>query len=135
MYMSIKMDEDEKNVEMGIGMKFNSIGELKNIQDKIKKAQSLNNQSGRIDAMKNDSPLSKFTGNENEKVAYNYNESGFTRVTTVPEPTEEEAKEMETLFSESNDADNEFIQYFEESYYTVKLVFPKPLDIAVKFYE
>lgn len=125
MYMKMHMDEDAGVMNMGIGMKFNSIAELKGIQEKIKKAQSLNAQSGQADAMKNGSPLGKFSGDNDGKVAYDYSESGFSRITTMPVPTEEETEEMLDLFDENDETDKEFMKYFEASYYTVKLVFPK----------
>jgi hypothetical protein len=125
MYMTMNMDEDAGKMNMGIGMKFNSINDLKDIQDKIKKAQSLNAQSGQADAMKNGSPLGKFAGNDDAKVAYNYSNSGFSRLTTMPELSEAEYEEMESMFDDNDETDKEFMQYFEASYYNVELVFPK----------
>lgn len=133
MYMEMHMDEDNGVMNMGIGMKFKSIEDLKGIQDRIKKAQSLNAQSDQADAMKNSSPLGKLSGDNSGQVAYDYSNKSFTRTTTLPALTDEEVAEKENLFNTENEQNKEFIEYFEASYYTIKLVFPKKVkSINVK---
>ncbi|SHH03422.1 hypothetical protein [Winogradskyella jejuensis] len=125
MYMTMKMDEDSGEMNMGIGMKFKSIEDLKGIQEKIKKAQSINQQADQVDMMKNQSPLGALEGGNN-KVDYNMTAKGFSRKTTVAEKTEEQIDELNSLLSEEVDEmSKEFLKYFEASKYTVKLVFPK----------
>ncbi|RZN82233.1 MAG: hypothetical protein EVB11_09030 [Winogradskyella sp.] len=129
MYMTMQMDEDAGKMNMGIGMKFNSISDLKDIQNKIKKAQSLNSQSGQVDMMKSQTPLGALSGSD-DNVDYNYSDTMFSRTTTIAEKTEEELEELNSLFEGEDETDKEFMQYFEASYYTVKLVFPKRVKSA-----
>ncbi len=124
MYMTIKMNEDEGIMDVGIGMEFSSIEELKNIQDKLKKVQSLSSQGNHIDGMKSGSPLGKFMESDDKNVSYNMTENGFARTTTVS-ISEDEEKVMEELFDETDEDDKEFKKYFEEATYNVKLTFPK----------
>ncbi|RNC87620.1 MAG: hypothetical protein ED556_00040 [Winogradskyella sp.] len=125
MYMTMHVDEEKAKMNMGIGMKFNSINDLKDIQKKIKKAQSLGDENKQIDAMRDGSPMGKFMGDNDGNVAYNYTTSGFTRSTAMPDLSEEEYNEMNALFNNTSESDKEFMDYFKASYYTVKLVFPK----------
>lgn len=124
MFMTMKIDEDEGIMDVGIGLEFESIADLKNIQDKIKKVQNLNGQGEELEAMKNGSPIGKFMGSDEERVSYSMTANGFERTTTV-EYTAEEAEAMGKLFDETDEADSELMEYFEESYYKVKLTFPK----------
>ncbi|WP_179344099.1 hypothetical protein [Winogradskyella ursingii] len=124
MFMNMKLDEDAGIMDIGIGMKFESIEDLKNIQDKIKKVQSLNQQGDQLEAMKSGSPLGKFMGTDDSTVRYDLTTDGFSR-TTMVSVTEESEEVMEELFDETDEGDKEFIKYFEESYYNVKLTFPK----------
>ncbi|TCK65264.1 hypothetical protein DFQ05_2481 [Winogradskyella wandonensis] len=127
MYMTMKMDEDSGEMNMGIGMKFKSIEDLKGIQEKIKKAQSINQQADQVDMMKNQSPLGALEGG-NDKVDYNMTANGFSRKTTVGEKSEEEIEELNSLFNdEADEMSKEFLKYFEASKYTIKLVFPKKI--------
>ncbi|GGI55702.1 hypothetical protein [Winogradskyella haliclonae] len=129
MYMTMHMDENSGEMNMGIGMKFNSINDLKDIQAKIKKAQSLNSQSGQVDMMKSQTPLGALSGSD-DNVDYSYSDTMFSRVTTIAEKTEEELEELNALFKGEDETDKEFLDYFEASYYTVKLVFPKRVKSA-----
>ena len=124
MFMTMKMDEDEGIMDIGIGLDFDSLEGLKDIQDKIKKVQNINNQGEQLEVLKTGSPIGKFMGSDQERVSYNMTANGFERSTTV-EYTEEEAKAMDDLFDEADEADSELMEYFEESYYKVKLTFPK----------
>ena len=125
MYMTMKMDENSGEMNMAIGMKFNSIEGLKDIQKKIKQAQSLNEQGDQLDAVKSQTPLGSLAGGD-DNVRYSYTEKGFARSTAVAEKTEEEIGELESLFKDDADeTSKEFLQYFESATYTVKLVFPK----------
>ncbi|MBV7270608.1 hypothetical protein [Winogradskyella luteola] len=124
MFMTMKMDEGESVMDIGIGLNFNSIDDLKNIQEKIQKVQSLNGQGDQLNAMKYESPIGKFMGSDDENVIYNMTAKGFER-TTSTELSEEEMQSTDKLFDETDESDKEFIQYFEESYYNVELTFPK----------
>lgn len=124
MFMTMKMDEDEGVMDIGIGLNFDSLEDLKDIQDKIKKVQSLNGQGDQLNAMKNGSPIGKFMGADGESIKYSMTASGFERTTNM-EISEEEMESVEELFDETDESDKEFMQYFEESYYNVKLTFPK----------
>jgi hypothetical protein len=124
MFMTMKMDEDAGVMDLGVGMKFNSIEDLKNIQEKIKKAQSLNGQSGQVDALKGGSPIGKFMGDDDNNVSYVITDEGFFRITEA-QVLEEGAESMEELFDPSNEGDKEMMNYFEEAYYNVRLTFPK----------
>ncbi len=126
MYMKMHMDENTGEMDFGIGMHFNSINDLKDIQEKIRQAQSLNSQSGQVDAMKNNSPLGKFMGNDKNGVSYNYTAEGFSRKTTIVVPEEGEIDTFE-LFDPDDPSDKEFMEYFESAFYNVKLTFPKAI--------
>lgn len=125
MFMKMKMDEDEGIMNMGIGLNFNSIEDLKDINEKIKKAQSLNSQGDQVGSMKENSPLGNFFGSDENKTGYVLTETGFSRVTEINIPegaTEDETKE---LFDETSESNQEFVDYFENASYTIKLTFPK----------
>ncbi|EDP72224.1 hypothetical protein FBALC1_14022 [Flavobacteriales bacterium ALC-1] len=127
MFMNMKVDEDEGIMNLGIGLNFNSIDELKNINEKIRKAQSLNSQGDQVGSMKENSPLGNFFGSENNKTGYTLTEHSFSRITKIdiPEGTAEDA--MEELFNEEDESNQEFMDYFENAFYNVKLTFPKPV--------
>ena len=125
MFMTMKMDEDEGVMDIGIGLNFKSLDGLKDIQEKIKKAQSINGQGDQINAMKNGSPIGKFMGSDGERVNYLMSDSGFERVTSMEMSAEEFEQSMAELFDDTDESDKEFMQYFEESYYNVSLTFPK----------
>lgn len=127
MFMTMKMDEEKGEMNFGVGLNFNSIDDLKGIQEKIKKAQSLNAQNDQVEMMKTGSPLGKFMGGGEDKVAYIFTENTFSRVTAPNEITDELEEDMDTLFDEANESDKEFMEYFKEAYYNVKLTFPKPV--------
>lgn len=124
MFMTMKMDEDAGQMDIGIGLNFDSLEDLKDIQEKIKKVQSLNGQGDQLNAVKSGSPIGKFMGSDGENVIYKMNGSSFERITKM-EISEEELQSMAELFDETDESDKEFMQYFEESYYNVTLTFPK----------
>lgn len=125
MYMTMQVDEENDKMNMGIGLKFKSMEELKGIGDKIKEAQKFSGNKDKVEAAKTGSQMGKFMGNDDAKVDYDYNENGFTRITNLPVLTEEETEAQAILFSEDDESDMDFMKYFESSFYTVKLVFPK----------
>ena len=124
MFMTMKMDEDESIMDIGIGLNFDSLEDLKDIQEKIKKVQSLNGQGDQLNAMKNGSPIGKFMGTDGESIKYNMTASGFERITDM-DISDDESESMGELFDETDETDKEFMQYFEKSYYNVKLTFPR----------
>lgn len=125
MFMNMKMNEEEGIMNMGIGLNFSSIEDLKDINEKIKKAQSLNSQGDQVGAMKDNSPLGNFMGSDDNKVSYNFTKIGFTRVTKIDIAEGKAEDAEEELFDETNESNQEYMDYFENAYYTVKLTFPK----------
>ena len=125
MYMKMHMDEDNGVFDFGIGMDFKSIDDLKNIQEKMRKVQSLNAQNDQVGAMKDNSPMGKFMGNDNNNVEYQYTDKGFARVTSLVLPEGADMSELEQMFDENDESNKQFMAYFEEAYYNVKLTFPK----------
>ncbi len=122
MYMKMKMDEANNVFDFGIGLNFNTIEDLKDIQKRIEKAKTLNSQNGQVDAMKEGSPLGKFMANDKNDVGYNFTDNGFSRVTTV---SEEEAKAFK--LDENSEEDKQFLDYFENSFYIVEYTFSKKI--------
>ena len=127
MFMNMKMDEDAGIMDMGIGLNFNSIDDLKNINEKIKKAQSLNSQGDQVGSMKENSPLGNFFGSDDNKTGYILTENNFSRVTKIDAPEADEEDAVVELFDETSESNQEFIEYFENAFYTVKLTFPKAI--------
>lgn len=125
MFMNMKVDEDEGIMNMGIGLNFNSVDDLKDINEKIKKAQSLNSQGDQVGAMKDNSPLGNFFGSDNSAVGYSFTKNGFARVTKINVSEEATEDEFGELFDEADESNQEFIDYFESANYNVKLTFPK----------
>ncbi len=126
MFMKMKVDEENGVFDFGVGLNFTNINDLDNIQEKVKQAKSLNAQNDQVGAMKKGSPLGKYMGSEDDKVAYNYSATGFSRSTTVtnPEALEvlSEEIEAEALGDETN---KEFMTYFESAAYIIEYKFPK----------
>ena len=132
MYMKMHMDEDQGIFDFGVGMNFKSIDDLKDIQDKIKKAQSLNAQSGQAESIKKNSPFGKFMGSDDNGLSYSYTDKGFSRLTTLVIPEGAEMPELEKLFDENDESNKEFMTYFEDAYYNIKLTFPKKIKSTSK---
>ena len=125
MYMKMHINEDEGIMNFGMGMDFESIDELKDMNERFKKIQSLNAQGDQVGAMKDNSPLGEFMGNENSNVAYTFTDGGFSRTTTIKLLDEETDEAIDELFDETDESNQQFIEYFEGSFYNVKLTFPK----------
>lgn len=125
MFMNMKMNEEEGVMNMGVGLNFNSIEDLKDINEKIRKAQSLNSQGDQMDSMKENSPLGNFFGSDNNKTGYILTDTGFSRITQVSATEGEGDEDLEELFNEEDESNQEFIDYFENASYNVKLTFPK----------
>lgn len=125
MYMRMQINEDEGVMSFGMGMQFESIDDLKDIRKKLKKIQSLNSQGDQVNAMKENSPLGNFMGNENNDVAYIYTTDGFSRMTSIKLPDEATEDAIDELFDETDESNEQFLEYFEGSFYNVKLTFPK----------
>ncbi|MAB50116.1 MAG: hypothetical protein CMC05_15960 [Flavobacteriaceae bacterium] len=125
MYMRMQINEDEGVMSFGMGMQFESIDDLKDIRKKLKKIQSLNSQGDQVNAMKENSPLGNFMGNENNDVAYIYTTDGFSRMTSIKLPDEATEDAIDELFDETDESNQQFLEYFEGSFYNVKLTFPK----------
>lgn len=118
MYMKMKMDEKNGVFNIGVGLNFKSINELKGIQEKIEKAKGLNAQNDQVNAMKNGSPLGKFMANDKNKVDYTFTASGFSRTTTISDTAED------ITFEEG---DKQFLEYFSSANYIVEYTFPKKI--------
>ncbi|WP_138433045.1 hypothetical protein [Winogradskyella algicola] len=125
MYMRMQVNEDEGVMNFGMGMQFESIEDLRDLSEKFKKLQSLNAQGDQVDAMKENSPLGNFMGNENSDVAYMYTNGGFSRMTSIKLPDETTEDAVDELFDETDENNQQFIAYFQDSFYNVKLTFPK----------
>lgn len=125
--MFMTMNEDEGLMNFGTGLNFNSIDDLKDISEKLKKVQSLNAQSDEVSAITNNSPLGNFMGGETNKVAYDLSKNGFSRVTTVEKPEDSEEEAVDELFDETDESNQEFMNYFEGAFYNVELTFPKSI--------
>ncbi|WP_353780171.1 hypothetical protein [Winogradskyella sp. 3972H.M.0a.05] len=125
MYMRMYMDEDKGEMEIGIGMNFKSMNDLKDIQDKLRKAQTLNERNSDMDQLKDNPMLGMFFGNESSDLKYTYDGNAFTRNTYFELP---EGQTMEdVVFNEDELQDKELMKYFESAYYTVELTFPKKI--------
>ncbi len=127
MFMNMKLNEEEGIMNLGIGLNFNSIDDLKDINEKIKKAQSLNAQGDQVDSMKENSPLGNFFGSDNNKMGYVYADNSFSRATKIDISEEEMEDAMKELFDEEDENNQQFMDYFENAYYNVKLTFPKAI--------
>lgn len=127
MFMNMKMNEEEGIMNMGIGLNFKSIDDLKDINEKIRKAQSLNSQGDQVGSMKENSPLGNFFGSENNKTGYVLTENSFSRVTQIDIPEGKAEEAVEDLFDETSESNQEFVEYFENAFYNVKLTFPKAI--------
>ncbi|MCL6295781.1 hypothetical protein [Jejuia spongiicola] len=123
MYMKMKMDEANNVFDFGVGLNFNAIEDLKDIQKRIEKAKTLNSQNSQVDAMKEGSPLGKFMVNGENDVDYNFTENGFSRVTTVSEEKTAKAFKLD----ENSEEDKQFLDYFKNSFYIVEYTFSKKI--------
>ena len=112
-------------MNFGMGMQFKSVEDLKDLGEKFKKIQSLNGQGEQLDAMKDNSPLGKFMGNENSDVVYMYTSKGFSRITSIKKLDEATDDAIVELFDETDESNQQFLEYFKGSFYNVKLTFPK----------
>ena len=124
MYMTMKMDEDKNEMNMGIGLKFNSIEDLVNMNERIEQAKKLSGTSAQTDSMKN-TPVGKFMGEEDADTAYTFDSNSFTRTTTLPENYSSE--EIDKMFEIKDEDDQEMNDMFSEATYRVTLSFPKPI--------
>ena len=122
MYMRIQMNEDEGELKYGVGLDFSEIAELTNVQEKIRLAQSLNENSEQVDAMK-DSPMGKFFGNDKNGLVFNYDENGFSRVTTVVK----EEGDVDFNIDEEDASDMEMKEMFSAAAYIIEYTFPKKI--------
>ncbi|WP_426429421.1 hypothetical protein ACPX19_07645 [Winogradskyella sp. HB-48] len=125
MYMRMQINEDEGIMNFGMGMQFKSIEDLKDINEKFKKIQSLNGQGDQLDAIKDNSPIGNFMGSENNDVAYSYTNTDFSRITSIKKPNEATDDAIDELFDETDESNQQFLEYFKGSFYNVKLTFPK----------
>lgn len=129
MYMTMKVDEEEGMFNMGIGLDFDNYKDLKGIGEKIKKAKSLNDKGGQMNAMKGGSPIGKFMGDdEKNNVEYMFTDKSFSRITHVDETVETEKEKVG-----EGEGDEEFMEYFEDAVYVVEYTFPKKIkSVSVK---
>ena len=77
--------------------------------------------------MKENSPLGNFFGSDDNKTGYILTENSFSRVTKIDAPEADEEDAVVELFDETSESNQEFIEYFENAFYTVKLTFPKTI--------
>lgn len=120
MFMSLKNDEANDVFEMGVGIKFKSIDDLKDIQKRVDIAKSMNNTELPIDPTDENSPVSYMTDTPKSDVAYNYNNGKFSRVTTILDP-EWLKKQAE------DDTSGEMDSAMKEAIYVIEYTFPKKI--------
>lgn len=124
MFMTMNRNEDEAVLNFGIGLNFNSITDLKDISEKLKKVQGLNAQSNQVDTLANNFALGNFMGAKNNKVAYELTKNVFSR-TTIEKPEDSDKVSENELFDETDENNEMVMHYFKSAYYTIKLTFPK----------
>ena len=120
MYMKMSMDEEKGVFDFGIGLDFKAITDLADIGEKIAQVKTLNAQSDQVNAMKS-SPMGKFMGDDMGDTKYEFTNSAFSRVTTLPETWNAE----DLQFDATDETDKQFMEYFESAYYIVEYTFPK----------
>ncbi|GAA4236279.1 hypothetical protein GCM10022291_20250 [Postechiella marina] len=120
MYMKMNVDEEKGILDLGIGLNFNSIEELKGIEKKIEKVRSLNSQNNQVSAIKSASPLGKYMGNDDGNVSYTLSNKTFSREAIF----ENLESAQEVAFDEG---DKEFATYFENAFYIIEYTFPKKI--------
>lgn len=126
MYMKMKTDEENGIFEMGIGMEFKSIDELKDIQDRVNNAKDYNTKQQGVDEMTENSPMSALMKTAESEVIYKYENNVFSRlaeIQDVEEEMEEEEEENEEELAETA----QFNKMFEDAYYTIEYTFPKKI--------
>ncbi|MBT8277544.1 MAG: hypothetical protein KJO41_00980 [Bacteroidia bacterium] len=122
MYMTMKMNEELKMFNYGIGLEFKKVEDLKDIQERVEKAKSFNEQGEQLDMMKEGSPMGKYMGDGDQKVDYYFTETGFSRVTTMPEKAVDDTLDLNDNPEEGDDS---FSEELEGSFYSVEITFPK----------
>ncbi|NND26626.1 MAG: hypothetical protein HKO00_11435 [Flavobacteriaceae bacterium] len=122
MYMTMKMNEELKMFNYGIGLEFKKVEDLKDIQERVEKAKSFNEQGEQLDMMKEGSPMGKYMGDGDQKVDYYFTETSFSRVTTMPEKAVDDTLDLNDNPEEGDDS---FSEELEGSFYSVEITFPK----------
>ncbi len=125
MYMKINANEAEKEMEFGVGLKFKSLEDLKDIQKKIRAAQAMSQKDGELDKMKENPMMSMLFGSDESELAFEYNDKYFTRNTFFELP--EDMSLEDVLLSEEDASDESFQQMLSNASYSVKLKFPKKI--------
>ena len=125
MYMKMKVDEGNGIMDIGMGLNFDSIDDLTDINEKLRNIQNINEQGDQLDALRDNSPLGNFMGSDKNAIAYDFSDKGFSRVTKINISEDQAEEAMESLFDEADEENQQFMEYFKEADYTVKLTFPK----------
>ncbi|MBT8272426.1 MAG: hypothetical protein KJO77_01380 [Bacteroidia bacterium] len=121
MYMSMKNDDANDIFEMGIGIKFKSIEDLKDIQDRVETAKTMNSKGLPVDTTDENSPVNSVLDTPENDVTYSYSQSKFSRVTTILEPEKLEEEEVE------EEGPDEFGAALKEAVYYIKYTFPRKI--------
>ena len=125
MYMKMKIDEENGIMDIGMGLDFESITDLKDINEKLKNLKKINEQGDQLDVLRDSSPLGNFMGSDSNALEYEFTDKGFSRTTNIVLEEGQSEEVMEALFDAEDESNQQFMEYFEEADYTIKLTFPK----------
>ncbi len=121
MKMKLKVDSKEKIAEMGFGIQFKKINEIKDFFKKMEEAQKITKPNKKGNPIK-ESPLFERLSGKDQNVAYNFDGRNFTRTTTMKKKISEESnKEIDKMIN-SGDKTKELFGVLK---YTLILNFPK----------
>ncbi len=123
MKMKMVMDEAAKKMEFGFGFAFKDIDSLKNMFDKIQKAQQFSSNKNQTKMVK-DKPIYQGLSGTNQTLSYHYNGKVFKRTAKLKKTrTEEEQKKLDKDVKENDKID----ALFNKLKYTIVLHFPKKI--------
>lgn len=97
----LKMDEEKNEMSMDFLFDFNNLNELKNMNDRVQKAQAMSDKKQQ---------KSNFQSNTN--VEYSYNKKTFTRKVTLKDLSKEELEEYEKNIKQAS-------SMFDETVYRI----------------
>jgi hypothetical protein len=89
--MRMQVDEDKGKMMMTFGLDFKNISDLKNMQEKIAKAQSLSDKKKANKAMPS-----------NSNIEYSFDGNTFKRIVTLKDLSKEKSDEFDKMINQSN---------------------------------
>lgn len=123
MKMKMVMDEANKKMSFGFGFSFKNIDSLKNMFEKIQKAQQFSSNKKQTN-MVQDKPIYQGLSGANQDLSYKYNGKIFQRTVKLKKlRTEEEQKEIDKDVKQNDKTD----ALFNKLKYTIVLHFPKKI--------